>query len=354
MIRIREAGERDNEALVELQKRCPQGTSFILGVDSSPDYFARSQSFNTWRVFVALDGDNIVGSAACAIRDTYIAGRQFKTAYEYGFIVDPQHRRRGIAARLQERIERLAQEENLEVLHLDIAEENIPSIHLFSKLGFKKVKDCATFSLMVYRKQKLAREANIRAMKENDVDTVADLINEMYHDYDFFAPFRSKDLAAYIRRMPYFDFRDILVFEDTEEIKACLGCWDYTKVRRYIVQKFNWRSKVQLFLVRLMGLFTKMPNVPKLGEPLLSYNLALLAYKDPASITELIKQVINLALENNIKFLHVPLDLESPAAAVVSQFRHTKLKLHYFIKPLKHQALSNIGKNRLYIDISEI
>jgi len=164
VIRIREAAEKDNEALIELQKRCPQGTSFILGVDDSPDYFDRSRPFKDWHVFVAIEDGSIVGSAACAISDTYVGGRQFKTAYEYGFIVDSHHRRKGIAIKLQDHIEHIARDKNVDLLHLNIAEDNLPSINLFSKMSFKKLKECATFSLMAYRKQRIVRVTNIRKM----------------------------------------------------------------------------------------------------------------------------------------------------------------------------------------------
>ena len=354
MIRIREAAERDNDVLIQLQKQCPQGTGFVLGVDSSPDYFAHSRPFEDWHVFVAVEDDNIVGSAACAISDTYAEGKRFKTAYEYGFMVDPHHRRKGIAVKLQDHIEHIAHDKNLDLLHLNITEDNIPSVNLFSKVGFKKVKDCATFSLMAYRRQRIVRDTNIRKMEKNDVGRVANLINETYQDYDFFTPFKTREFVEYVERMPYFDFHNILVFEDNEGIQACLGYWDYNKVRKYIVQKFNSKSKAQIFLTKLMGLFTKMPKIPTQGEPLLSYNLTTLAYKDSESITELIKHMINLALENEINFLHIPLDPESQAATLLSQFRHTKTKLHFFIKSLKQKGLPNLGEKKLYIDISEI
>ena len=354
MIRIREATEEDNKVLIELQKRSPQGTNFILGVDSSPDYFVRSRPFIDCHVFVAIENGNIVGSAACAISDAYVEGKQLKTAYEYGFIVDPHHRQKGIAIKLQDHIEHVACDKNIDLLHLNIAEDNTPSINLFSKMGFKKVKDCATFSLMTYRKQRIVREANIRKMEKNDISRVANLINEMYQNYDFFTPFKTRDFIEYVGRMPYFDFQNIFVFKDNEGIRACLGYWDYNKVRKYIIQKFNWKSKAQIFLMRLMGLFTKMPNIPTQGEPLLSYNLTTLAYKDSESITELIKYMVNLALENEISFLHIPLDPESQTATVLSQFRHTKMKLHFFIKSLRQKDLPNLGEKKLYIDVSKI
>jgi len=354
MIRVREATEKDNDVLIELQRRCPQGTNFILGIDSSPDYFARSRPFKDWHVFVAIEDGSIVGSAACAISDTYVEGRQIKTAYEYGFVVDPQHRRKGIATKLQDHVEHFAHDKNVDLLYLDIVEDNLPSINLFSKKGFRKVKDCKTFSLMAYRKQKIARETSIRKMQKSDVDRVANLINEMYRDYNFFTPFKTRDFIGYVRRMPHFGFHNILVFEDNEEIMACLGYWDYNKVRKYIVEKFSFRLKAQIFLMRPMGLFTKMPHIPKQGEPLLSYNLTTLAYKDSESITELIKYMVNLALENEIHFLHIPVDPESQIAAVLSQFRHTAVKLLFFIKSLQQKEFSNLRERKLYITVSKM
>lgn len=353
MIRIREATAGDNDALIKLQRQCPQGTSLVFGIDTH-DYFARSRPFKEGHVFVAIQDESIVGSAACAINDTHIVGRQFKVAYEYGFIVDPRHRRKGIAVKLQRHIEHIALEKDIDLLHLGIAEDNLPSIKLFSKLGFEKVKDGVIYSLMAYRRYKITREANIRSMQKSDVDRVIGLINEMYHDYDFFTPLQTGDFIGYVKRMPFFDFHNVVILEDSEDVKACLGYWDYNKVRRYIVQKFNWRLKTQTSLMRLLGLFTKIPHTPKPGEPLLSYNLTTMAYKDPESITELIRHITNIALENKINFLNIPVDPDSQIAAVLSQFRHTKVKLHLFIKSLKLAEFPSLRERKLYIDVSEM
>jgi GNAT superfamily N-acetyltransferase len=354
MIDIREATEDDNNALNELQKKCPMGTSFILGVDSAPDYFARSKPFENWHVFVATEKGVIVGSAACAISDTYVEGKRLKTAYEYGFIVDPFHRRKGVAEKLQRRIEHAALDNDVDLLHLDITQDNFPSISFFSKMGFQKVKDCATLSLMPYEKQKASEETHIRSMEKADVDDVVNLINDMYRDYNFFTPFQSKSLLAYLERMPHFDFHNILVLEENDEVKACLGYWDYNKIRKYIVQKLSWKLKAQTNMIKLIGLITKMPHVPKQGEPLLSYNLTIIAFKNPESMMELIKTVINIALENKINFIHVAIDPNNPTAAVLSQFRHTEIKLHFFIKSLRQERLPNPRERKIYIDATEM
>jgi GNAT superfamily N-acetyltransferase len=354
MILIRETTEEDNEALNELQKRCPMGTSIVIGVDCSPDYFARSRPFKEWRVLVAVEDSTIVGSAAYAIIDTCVEGKRLKTAFEYGFIVDPVHRRRGIAEKLHRHIEHASLEKDVKLLHLDIIEDNSPSIGLFSKMGFKKVKDCTIFSLMPYKKQRTTGDVNIRSMNEADVDDVTNLINEMYRDYDFFVPFQPKEFPEYLKRMPHFDLHNILVLEHNGGIKACLGYWDHSKVRRYTVEKMNRTLRIQTNLMRLIGLFGKMPRIPKLGEPLLNYNLTTMAYRNLESMTELIKHTLNIALENKVNQILAAVDPRNPIAANLSQFRHTEMKMHFFAKPLTRERLPNLGERKLYIDANQM
>jgi GNAT superfamily N-acetyltransferase/Tat protein secretion system quality control protein TatD with DNase activity len=354
MTLVREAAEDDNDALNELQKKCPMGTNLVLGVDSSPDYFARSKPFKDWHVLVAVENGTIVGSAAYAISDTYVEGKQLKTAYEYGFIVDPLHRRKGIGEKLQGHIEHAALEKGVNLLHLGIIEDNFPSISLFSKMGFEKVKDCTTFSLIPYKRQRTVGEANIRSMDEADVDDVINLINEMYRDYNFFAPFQPEDFLEYLRRMPHFDFHNILVLQGNGNLEACLGYWDYSKVRRYIVEKMNRTLRIQTYLMKLIGLFAKMPRMPRLGEPILSYNLTTMACRNSESMAELIKFLVNIALENKVNLILAAVDPTNPIAAILSKFRHTEVKLHFFTKSLRQERLPNLGERKLYIDAVEM
>jgi len=145
-----------------------------------------------------------------------------------------------------------------------------------------------------------------------------------------------------------------LVLEDNHDIEACLGYWDYNKVRRHIVQKLSWNLKAQTYLLRLIGLFTKMPHMPELGEPILSYSLTTMAYRNTESLTELIRNIVNIALENKINLIHVMVDPKNPIATILSQFRHTKVKLYFFTKSLRQERLPNLGEGNLYFDATEM
>lgn len=329
------------------------GTNIVLGVDSSPDYFARSRPFKEWHVLVATENDTILGSCAFAVNETLVEGKHVRTAYEYGLMVDPLHRRKGIAQKLQRHIEEIAVDNSIDLLHLDIIEDNLPSIRLSSKMGFQKVKDCITFSLMPYKKQKMSNGKAIGTLNETDIEAVANLLNETYNNYNFFAPLRSEDFLESLKRIPYFDFDNILVYRQNDKIEAALGYWDYDKVRKYIVQKINWRLRAQSYMIRAMGLFTKMPRIPRVGETLSSYNLTFMAYRNPEGLAELVRHVANIALENKISMIHVTVDQTSPVTPILSQFIHTKMKLHFFVKSLR-QGLPGLAERKLYIDPFEI
>jgi hypothetical protein len=79
-----------------------------------------------------------------------------------------------------------------------------------------------------------------------------------------------------------------------------------------------------------------------------------LAFKDPASITELVKYVNNIAYENKIHLLQAPVDEKSPAAEVLSKFRLARVGTQVFIKSLSGRKFAHLGESRLYLDATEI
>ena len=60
MITVRKTRPSDNEALIDIQRRSPQGVDFVLGTDSSPDYFNRTMPYANGHVFVAEEDGQVV------------------------------------------------------------------------------------------------------------------------------------------------------------------------------------------------------------------------------------------------------------------------------------------------------
>ncbi|MCJ7731584.1 GNAT family N-acetyltransferase, partial [Candidatus Bathyarchaeota archaeon] len=68
--------------------------------------------------------------------------------YEYGFMINPDYRRRGIATLLQEEVENRAQEKEADFLHLNITKDNLARQSLFIKHGFKPIRQCSPLMFM--------------------------------------------------------------------------------------------------------------------------------------------------------------------------------------------------------------
>ena len=250
-------------------------------------------------------------------------------------MVDPTKRRAGVASQLQRHIEAFASKQKVDLCHLLVMEENLPSIKLCQKMGFEWVKDCTRFSLMVYKPEKLQNETNMKTMTQADITDIVSMINETYHGYDFYDPYDEESFQDYIKRLPQDNQENILILKEGKNIQACLGYWDYNKVIRERVQKLNTRLKAISLPIRFLGLFTKMPKIPKTGETLKQWYLFPIASKDAASLEELIKHVNNVALKNDITMLAAALDYQSPLVSVLSKFRNVQVKLHYFVKPMR-------------------
>jgi GNAT superfamily N-acetyltransferase len=354
MIKIREADEADNDALLGLQKKSPMGVSLILAVDSSPDYFARSRPYDNWKVFVATENQRIVGSAACAIKELLVQGKPVKTAFEYGFMIDPQERRKGIATQLQKHIENFAHHQDAELLHLFILKENLPSMKLFQKMGFECVKDCLTLSTMVYKEENVQNETNIKNVGSVNIEDVVSMINEAYYDYEFYSPFDKASFQQYTERLPHYKQEDILVFQRRKDVIACLGFWNHSKITRISPEKAPSRLKALSYMTKLLSLFAKVPKIPEIGKTIKQWYLFPVAYRDANALTELIKQVNNMALRNDVGMLTMTLDCDSPIISVLSRFRNIKVKTHYFLKSLGQIDLSTLKEKEFYIDVVDI
>jgi hypothetical protein len=91
---VRVATAEDNEALVSLEKLCPQGTHLRM-YSERDDYFYRSRLYGDTRTLVAVDRAKscIFGVLAAAMKDVRIGGALRPAAYFYDLRLHPEYRR---------------------------------------------------------------------------------------------------------------------------------------------------------------------------------------------------------------------------------------------------------------------
>ena len=352
-ISIREARPEDNEALLELQLRCPQGTELVFQFDRSPDFFVRFMPYERGWAFVAEGGDQIVGSIECALRKVYVRGERCNALYAFGVMVDPVHRRKGIASKLLAEVDGVACRVDADLMYAFIVEENVPSIRMVEKMGYLPWKNVRENLLVAYEEEAV-RPGNVRPLRMDDVPEAVELINGIYGDHDFYLPFTVESFLAYVERMPHYGMENIFVYEEEGEITAVLGYWEYHKIMAPRVIKFNLRMRAQLIMLKLMGLFTKVPKMPGLGERSLQIILTPVAYRYIEACRELLKHVNNLAIEKGVHFVTLVSEVDGPLEELTEGYRKTDVTVHQMVKPLKGQVYDSPSSRRLYMNVEDV
>ncbi|MHA1862549.1 MAG: GNAT family N-acetyltransferase [Candidatus Thorarchaeota archaeon] len=350
MIEIRDAVETDDAVLIELQKRCPMGSSLILQLDSSPSFFNRSKHQTENHVVVAVEDGNIVGSGSCAIMEKRVNEKILRTAYYYNLMVDPSHRRKGIAALLGDHREKIAVEQDCDLVFCQITEGNIPSIRLQEKRGFMHIRDSTIYVLMIYKPQNPSTNAIIRPAEKVDLPRIVDLINATHSEYDLYKPLKIDEFSELLENRTHYNLHNILVYETEGTVEACLGYWDYNKVTKMTILQLSRKNRLMSLVLAFLGIFTKMPKIPNSGQLMKQYFLQDIGFTKPEYLSELLRHLNNMALENDIQYLTM-LGVEDPISDVLSKFMNTTSTEHIYAKLLKDLDLTGFGQRKLFLSM---
>ena len=175
---IREAVPEDNDALQELQEKCPQGTTLVASAVNTPDFFARAKAYESHKVFVACEGDRLIGSAACALRDALVNGKISRVGYVFQAFVSPDVRRKGVAGRLLQQREDYLRRQGAALAYTLIMEGNLPSMKYIESRGFNLHRTLVMPALVVRKEMNIPSMGRIRPVASKDLATVAELLNE--------------------------------------------------------------------------------------------------------------------------------------------------------------------------------
>lgn len=345
---IRDARPEDNEELQRLQEQCPQGTSLVVSTVNIPDFFARAKPYESYKLYVACEDEQIIGSMACAVRDGVVNGKISRVGYEFQAFTSPFCRRKGIAASLHRHIENYLKQQNAVLSYCLLMEGNYPSIKLFERQGFKPYRELVMPALIVYKEMEAQSLGNIRSATPDDMVAVAELLNTAWQGYELYQPTSADALLQLIERIPGYELENILILEDKNEIKACAGFWDWSKITKLTVHSLSSRMKMIRLMLNFASIFRTMPRSPKRGDILKQFVLTPMAFKDPKDSAALFRYVNNVALKKDIEQIFYICEKDHEILNGMKGFIHIDTTMYLYIKPLqKNVPLSN---NMVFID----
>jgi len=334
---LREAVTEDNVELQNLQSQCPMGTSLIVSIVNTPDFFARAKVHERHKVYVVCEAGRIIGSGAGAVHEAVVNGQLSSVGYEFQYFTSPNRRRQGVAVLLHQHIEDYFRTENVVLSFCTILEDNLSSVRFFETQGYKHHRSLVMPTLPIYKKFDVLSEEKIRSAKAEDLEGVADLLYRTWGSCNLYEPYTAKSLARFVGRTQAYGLEDILIFEDQREILACLSRWDYNRTRRLIVKELSPKLRTIALLADFIRLVRPMPQLPKPGINVTRWSLTHIGFKHPRYLTLLIKFVNNQALEKGADQLYFVCERNSMLLNAIQGLFHTNVDIHLYVKPFEKE-----------------
>ena len=345
---IREAVPDDNDELIKLQAKCPQGTDLIVSVVNTPDFFARAKAYESYKVFIAHEGKHILGSTACGVKNAVVNGEVRRVGYGFQAIVAPEHRRKGIASQLHQHREDYAAQQGAVLFYTLVLENNTPAMRYIENRGFKLHRTVVMPGLSIYKEMVTASGGNVRSARPEDLVALADLLNETWKNFELYGPTSAEGLSQFISRTPGYSIDNILIIEEKGEILAFLGYLDWSQIMRITVETMSFKMRAMGLMVKIASIFRPMPKFIKPGDTLKQIMITLIGFKDPRHLPLLLKHLNNQALQRGIEQIFCICERNHVMLKSLKGFIRIDTAINLYLKNLQQENL--ISDKPVFID----
>lgn len=347
---IREAVPDDNEKLQEVQSTCPMAASLLISTVNTPDFFARAKAYEAYKIYVACEADQIIGSAAVALRNPLINSTTTRVGFEFQYFTAPSHRRKGVAQKLHHHIEKYLAAHDALLSYLTIMEGNLPSMRFFERQGFSLHRTLALPVLWVYKKVDIPNKEKIRPATVKDLPVIAELLNATWQDYDLWEPTSAEALNQFIDHTPAYNLENLVVYEEQKRISACMGFWDWSKISQITVKALQLKYKIAGSALNILSHLVPMPRVPTSGQTLNQGCLTLIGFENPKLLTPLFRYMNNDAFNKGIEQIFCVCEQGHELLKNMKGL-HMDMALHLYVKPLREITL---GKNPVFLNTIDL
>jgi ribosomal protein S18 acetylase RimI-like enzyme len=336
---IRDYIPSDNQAVLLLEKRCPQGKELQISFHRQ-SFHQRSEMYSDYAILVGLYEGKLVSVVAGAVKEILINGKKTTAGYFYDLRVDPDYRslRMKIAKKMCMQITKKISL-NTDLVYCMIAARNLRALHLIKRYYDAKVIIPFKFLVNpVYKKRRT--RGSIQVV---DFGEVHEGFLRHNPDRDFYCSPDLMDLLGYVR-----SYR-------LESSSGEAGCsiWSNKEILGERIESVPKKYEMIRSVLKIASPFMKIPHIPEKGESLDSWHLFDFYASTPANARELFLQINNVALQQNKTYIYLPLQESEDFFLVLKKccWKFSPV-VDYFV--LANGKELPQKKTKIYIDIRDL
>jgi len=346
MLNIREALREDNEELLRLEEKSPQGTGVSIVIDRD-DYFYRSALHNNGKVLIAEEDGKIVGVMAYALKDVLLNGEKGRVAYFYDLRGEASYRRsmkRGLF-QLWKAVHAEIEAGGAAFIYGHVKADNRASLNVATKMG---ARIAASFSVLSI--STLPGEVEPLDPHLDDLDRELAKLERLIGERSL----RPLSLSEpYLRGAELGYLNGIYRLEEGSSF-AQVSAWDLSRIYRGRVVRMPISLRLLGAVINPAAKLFPLPRVPKVGE-----GIAYLQLFDPIChgkggkrlMKTLLQKLQRSAYATGFDIITLFAYQDDPLFTIPRFFPQKVLHYHTMVRPI---LSSELPERPLYLDIRDI
>lgn len=306
MVKYRLANIGDNQQLIELTAASGMAGEISLRIDRKPDFFKLVNMRGESKVFIALEGETIIGSLCVSLQQVYVSGQIFPVQYIGDFKVAESFRNKGVGLQLCNEMANYVISMGADLAFLNISKgnskpvsffKNRPNIPDFDSIGIFNIHQFIGKKRVVFHPQ---YKIELTAV----TDELITFLNVHFCKYELGTVITKEKLEG----------TNIFTIRHKNNIIAAMCLMDTMNVKQNVVTKLSWKMRYLLKLLNAFHRISGISRMPLINEPVRMMYIKYLAVNKPGK--QLVKLLINYArnivYEKSYSFVSIGLHEKDP------------------------------------------
>lgn len=306
MISYRLATYEDNHQLIELTATSGMTGETFLRIDRNPDFFSLLKMRGETKVFVALDGETIIGSLCTTFQQVYIGGQIFPMQYIGDFKVAQSYRNMGIGLQLCNNMADYVISIDSDLAFLNISKGNTKPISFFkNRPGVPDFENIGIFNIHQFiGKKRKNFHSQYKIETTLITDELRNFLNNNYLKYEM-GPVITKEKLEGTKNF---------IIRDKNNIIAAMCLIDTMSVKQNIVMKVSLKMRYLLRLINFLSRVSGTSKMPLLNEPVRMMYIKYLAVNNQEKqlVKLLINHARNIIHQSSYSFVSIGLHEKDP------------------------------------------
>jgi len=322
-IEIRQASEADNDELIALTRMTPMDGAIPLRIDREPDFFALLRLRGKSKVYVAVQGSQVIGCISAALRTAYISGVPEPIAYIGDMKVHPSFSGSLVAVRLIKALEADLRFNGIDLCFCVAADGNHRVMPLFEgRLGMPRWVRLGRFlvnGLIPSPFTSHSKHYSIDTAQVADMPAITSLLDRFHRTRQFAPQLGEDEIAQNLSN----NSRDLLprtfVARTAQRVVATLTLCDTASVKRNVLLNAPASLRAALALLRVVAAPFPGFHVPRMGQALRLLTARYAACEDghQPALKALLSLARTEAFRQGFSFLMLGLHESDPLRSLV-------------------------------------